>query len=129
MSATAGARAGSALIGAPPNNQDDFYIIRGWYRSYGLYNANSSAGFVYAAKRPIDGGSESKQAAVIAGMVIVILAIIVPTVARVVVRLRENQTRFGSDDWAIIAATVCTTLKVSIIYEFSWRAQYPRNQV
>lgn len=106
MSDTAGARAGSAPIGDPPNNQVDFYIVRGLYRTIGVYSANASAGYVYAAKKPDHAVQESKQTAVIVGMVIVILAIVVPTVARLVVRLRGNQTRFGSDDWAIIAAAV-----------------------
>jgi hypothetical protein len=109
---TAGARAGSALIGDPPNNQNDFYIVRGWYRSIGVYTANASAGYGYAATKPEGAANESKQLMIIFCMVVVILAIIVPTVARVAVRLRGNQTKFGSDDWAIIVAAVRASLLI-----------------
>ncbi|ETS75087.1 hypothetical protein PFICI_13571 [Pestalotiopsis fici W106-1] len=104
MELTAGARAGSAFIGKTPNNQDDFFIIRGWYRSYGLYTANASDGFLYAAKRPEHAIDESKQTSIIIGMLIVILAIVLPTIGRLVIRLKNNSTRFGSDDWAILVA-------------------------
>ncbi|KAF7557622.1 hypothetical protein G7Z17_g560 [Cylindrodendrum hubeiense] len=96
----------SALIGNPPATLDDFYIIRGMLRVYGLNNVNASLGYLYAIPKPADPPNESKQVGIIVGMVIVILAIVVPTLARVAVRLKANQTRFGSDDWAtIIAAT------------------------
>lgn len=106
MELTAGARAGSAFIGEPPNNQDDLFIIRGWYRSYGLFAANASQGFLYAAKKPENAVEESKQTAIIIGMLIVILAIVLPTIGRLVIRLKNNSTRFGSDDWAILVAAV-----------------------
>ncbi|KAF2997466.1 hypothetical protein E8E14_002632 [Neopestalotiopsis sp. 37M] len=110
MELTAGARAGSAFIGEPPNNQDDLFIIRGWYRSYGLFTANASQGFLYAAKKPENAVEESKQTAIIIGMLIVILAIVLPTIGRLVIRLKNNSTRFGSDDWAILVAAIATVV-------------------
>ncbi|KAH8659867.1 hypothetical protein BX600DRAFT_513529 [Xylariales sp. PMI_506] len=102
--ATKGALAGSAFIGDLPNNQDDFYIVRGWYRAIGLPSANASLGYIYGAKKPENYVSESKQTEVIVGMVIVILAIVLPTAARIIIKLRGAATKIGSDDWVIVIA-------------------------
>ncbi|GKT44668.1 uncharacterized protein ColSpa_04849 [Colletotrichum spaethianum] len=72
----------SAKIGKPPNNVRDYNIIRGIYRQYGITTLDPSLGYVFAAKEPKNAVHESKQPAIIAGMVIVMLAIIVPTAAR-----------------------------------------------
>lgn len=45
-------------------------------------------------------------------MVIMILAIIIPTVTRLALRLSKRQMEFGSDDWAIIAAAVSELLPI-----------------
>lgn len=99
---------GSALIGMPPNNQRDLDIVRGWYRRSGQWDIDASKGYLLAAKAPEDYvfGSETKQPGIIAGMVVVILALIVPTAARLIARGRGQYTQFGSDDWAIAVATV-----------------------
>ncbi|KAF6806813.1 integral membrane protein [Colletotrichum musicola] len=97
---------GSAKIGKPPSNIRDYNIIRGIYRQYGLTTLDPSLGYVFAAKEPANAVHESKQAAIIAGMVIVMLAIIVPTTARLVVKSRGAQTKFGWDDWVIVAASI-----------------------
>ncbi|KAL0941412.1 uncharacterized protein CTRU02_204175 [Colletotrichum truncatum] len=96
----------SAKVGKPPNNTRDFNIIRGIYRQYGVTTVDPSLGYIFAAKEPPNAVHESKQAAIIAGMVIVMLAIIIPTVARLVVKWRGSQTKFGWDDWVIAAASI-----------------------
>ncbi|KXH36481.1 hypothetical protein CSIM01_04996 [Colletotrichum simmondsii] len=94
----------SAKIGKPPNNTRDYNIIRGIYRQYGVTTLDPSLGYLFAAKEPANAVHESKQGAIIAGMIIVLLAIIIPTAGRLWVRGRGAQTKFGWDDWVIIAA-------------------------
>lgn len=96
----------SAKIGKPPNNQRDYNIILGIYRQYGIAGLDPSLGYVFAAKEPENAVHESKQGAIIAGMVVVMLAIIVPTAARLWVRGRGAYTKFGWDDWVLCAGAV-----------------------
>ncbi|OLN92066.1 hypothetical protein CCHL11_01309 [Colletotrichum chlorophyti] len=96
----------SAKIGKPPNNERDYNIIRGIYRQYGVTNLDPSLGYIFAAREPANAVHESKQAGIIAGMAIVMLAIVVPTAARVWVRSRGAYTKVGWDDWVIIAAAL-----------------------
>ncbi|RBA14135.1 hypothetical protein FPRO05_02927 [Fusarium proliferatum] len=91
-------------LGEPPATDDDFYIVRGILRTYGLNNVNASVGLVFSIQRPENPPDESKKPAILAGMILVILAIVVPTVARVIIRLKGARTQFGADDLAIIAA-------------------------
>ncbi|GKT56616.1 integral membrane protein [Colletotrichum tofieldiae] len=98
--------AASAKIGKPPNNARDYNIIRGIYRQYGITTVDPSLGYVFAAKEPENAVHESKQPAIIAGMVIVMLAIIVPTAARLWVRGRGAHTKFGWDDWVLCIIVV-----------------------
>ncbi|KAG4281770.1 hypothetical protein FPRO06_10674 [Fusarium proliferatum] len=91
-------------LGEPPATDDDFYIVRGILRTYGLNNVNASVGMVFSIQRPENPPDESKKPAILAGMILVILAIVVPTVARVIIRLKGARTQFGADDLAIIAA-------------------------
>jgi hypothetical protein len=96
----------SAIIGAPPNTDRDLDIVRGWYRRFGMGNVDPTKGFLLVARQPPGYVPESKQAGIIGGMVAVILAIVVPTVARLIARSRGKHTRLGSDDWAIVVAAV-----------------------
>jgi len=96
----------SAFIGDLPANGDDLAIIKGVLRLYGLNNVNASAGYQYAIKRPADPPVESKQAGIVVGMAIVILAILVPTIARIWIRLGKRSQEFGLDDWTIMVAAV-----------------------
>ncbi|KAF9691265.1 hypothetical protein EKO04_010696 [Ascochyta lentis] len=96
----------SAFIGRPPNNVRDYYIIKGLLRMVGMKDANPMMGYVLAARPPPGYVHESRKAGFQIGLVIVMLAIIVPTSVRIFVRARKNQMRFGWDDWSIIAAAV-----------------------
>ncbi|KAK1977685.1 hypothetical protein LZ30DRAFT_664636 [Colletotrichum cereale] len=101
----------SAKIGKPPNNIRDYNIIRGIYRQYGFTTLDPSLGYVIAAKPPANAVHESKQPAIIAGMVIVIMAIIVPIAARLWVRRRGTPTKIGWDDWVL-----CAGAALGIVY-------------
>lgn len=96
----------SAHLGDPPSNEDDFFIIRGMFRSARLFNANASEGWVSVAKKPADYEHESKQAGIIAGMVVVIVLITLVTAVRLASRYFKKSMKFCLDDWVILIATV-----------------------
>ncbi|EQB48066.1 hypothetical protein CGLO_12762 [Colletotrichum gloeosporioides Cg-14] len=96
----------SAKIGKPPNNTRDYNVIRGIYRQYGVTTLDPALGYIFAAQEPANAVHESKQGAIIAGMVIVMLAIVVPTTGRLIVKWKGTQTKFGWDDWVIVAASI-----------------------
>lgn len=95
----------SALMGEKPKNQDDWYIIHGIYRAYGI-DADPDDGYLYAPSAPDGYVHESKQAGIIAGMAVVIAVILIPTVARLIVKARSRQAILGADDWTIMVAAV-----------------------
>lgn len=96
----------SALVGNPPNTQQDFYIIRGLDRSYELNISDPNDGWTYFAAEPSGYVHETKQTQVIVGLVIMILTVLIPTATRVILRASNPAMQFGSDDWAIILAAV-----------------------
>lgn len=96
----------SAILGNPPNNEDDFFIVRGIFRSVGLFSANASRGWITVPKEPAGYVYETKQPGIIAGMVIVMLLISVVTATRLALRYYSTKMVFGSDDWVILAAAV-----------------------
>lgn len=99
----------SAFVGSPPATEDDERIVRGVLRMYGMANANVSQGLFFSIQRPENPPDETKVPSILAGMIIVILAIVVPTGARIMIRLKGARTQFGLDDWAIICAAVSFT--------------------
>ncbi|KAM0229796.1 hypothetical protein ACHAPO_009681 [Fusarium lateritium] len=94
----------SAFVGSPPATEDDLHIVKGVLRMYGLENFNASLGLTFSIQKPENPPVETKVTEILAGMIIVILAIVIPTTARILIRLRGARTRFGADDWAIICA-------------------------
>lgn len=100
----------SALFGDPPNTKRDYYIIRGIDRTYGLGSSDPNDGFTYFASEPPGYVHETKSSSILAGLVIMILTILIPTVTRLVLRASIPAMSFGSDDWAIILAAVSFSL-------------------
>lgn len=96
----------SAFLGQPPNNLDDYHIVRGIFRYYGLYNANASLGYVPAYAIPAEFTHDSKQPAITAGMVIVIFVIVASTVTRLALRALKPTLHIGWDDWTVLLASV-----------------------
>ncbi|SPJ80723.1 uncharacterized protein FTOL_08834 [Fusarium torulosum] len=94
----------SAFVGEPPATEDDLNIVRGILRMYGLGNVDPSLGLTFSIQRPENPPDESKKPEILAGMIIVILAIVVPTIARIIIRIKGARTQFGPDDWTIICA-------------------------
>ncbi|KAK8048520.1 hypothetical protein PG994_010250 [Apiospora phragmitis] len=95
----------SAFVGQPPNTERDYYIVRGFLRAARLDNVDPAEGYIRAAQSPYPGYEySSKQPGIIAGLIIIIVAITVATVSRLALRVSMTQLRFGADDWATIAA-------------------------
>ena len=97
----------SAFVGQPPNTERDYYIVKGFLRAAGLENVDPALGYIRAAQPPNSGYVyTSKSPGIIAGLIIIIVAITVATVSRLALRVSMTQLRFGADDWACIAAAV-----------------------
>lgn len=96
----------SAFLGQPPDNIDDYHIVRGIFRYYGLYTANASLGYVPAYATPAEFTHDSKQPAIIAGMVIVMIVIVASTAIRLALRAFKPILHFGWDDWTVLLASV-----------------------
>jgi len=97
----------SAPFGQPPNTEDDYFVIKGLFRMYGLQSIDPHAGFVLALQPPPGYVFESQVSSIVAGMIFVTLAMIVPTTTRLVLRGRKASVlRFGLDDWTILLAMI-----------------------
>lgn len=96
----------SAYVGAAPNTQRDWYIVRGLLRAVGQGDVDPAEGYILA---PQDNGEPyvSKRPAVIAGIIIAMVAITIVTSVRLGLRVSMSQMRLGADDCATIAAAVC----------------------
>ncbi|GKU06793.1 unnamed protein product [Fusarium langsethiae] len=94
----------SAFVGSPPATEDDLHIVKGVLRMYGLESFNASLGLTFSIQKPENPPVETKVPGILTGMIIIILAIVLPTAARVIIRVRGARTQFGADDWAIIFA-------------------------
>lgn len=97
----------SAFYGQPPNTVRDANIVQGtFWVDFKLNTLDPNGGIPFAPVPPPGYEHEDKQAAIIVGMVLVILAITVPTVARIVARFRSTEMRLGLDDYTIVLAAV-----------------------
>ncbi|KAM0280826.1 hypothetical protein ACHAQH_003856 [Verticillium albo-atrum] len=101
----------SALYGQPPNTVRDANIIQDtFWVDFRLDTLNPSIGIPFAPAPPPGYEHQDKQAVIITGMVIVILAIVLPTVARIIARCRSSEMQLGPDDWTIILAASLATV-------------------
>ena len=98
----------SALVGQPPITDDDYWVVRGLLISIGLTDVSPKAGAQIPPARPPPDRYhyETKGPGIIAGMVVCIVVMTAVTGARLMVRLRKRELRFGPDDWLIIPALV-----------------------
>lgn len=105
----------SAFVGQPPATQNDYYIVKGLFRMIGMVDANPMAGYFLSAKPPPNYVHETRVPSVLTGLIFVVLAIVVPTAARIGLRLRRGSTmQFGWDDWTLIVAAVGSTIMIPL---------------
>ncbi|KAF6829616.1 integral membrane protein [Colletotrichum plurivorum] len=124
----------SAFVGQPPATQNDYYIVKGLFRMMGMVDANPMAGYFLSAKPPTDYVHETRVTSVLTGLIFVVLAIVVPTAARIGLRLRRGSTmQFGWDDWTLVLAallalvypvTQITSIAVGAAALHQWEVTY-----
>ncbi|KAJ0154183.1 hypothetical protein CTA2_13037 [Colletotrichum tanaceti] len=111
----------SAFVGQPPATQHDYYVVKGLLRMAGMPKADPMMGYFLAAKPPPGYVRETRLPGVLAGLIVVLFAIVVPTAARIGLRLRRGSSmQFGWDDWAIsLAALLALVYPVTQIYSLA----------
>ncbi|GME62570.1 hypothetical protein GTA08_BOTSDO13540 [Neofusicoccum parvum] len=92
----------SALIGSPPETQDDYWIVKGMLRAVHMGNVDADKGYNFLPKRPAGYQYEDKRAGIIIGMSVCIFVMVVVTSARLGLRLFRTGLRWGADDWMLI---------------------------
>lgn len=97
---------GSALIGQPPNTEEDYWIVLGILRRAGLEGRDPAKGAQIPPPRPLNDQYTSRGPRIIAGSSVCIILIILITGTRVLIRALYRGLRWGWDDWMIILASV-----------------------
>ena len=107
---------GSAVIGQPPNNQDDFFIVRGLMRVMGLPDGvlDPAKGLQLPLKRPATDeyplSYPNKGPGVIAALSVAITLVVLITGTRLQLRFFRKDLHWGWEDIVIIPAAVCFPL-------------------
>lgn len=103
--------ADSALMGQPPNTEQDSRIVRGlWYIMGFFNNVDVSKGMVGVfPSRPPNYVHESKAGAIIAVGTIMLALQFFVTAFRLYLRYFSPRMVWGWDDWAIIPGVVRST--------------------
>lgn len=99
---------GSAIIGQPPNNQDDYWIIKGIGRIFQIPDGviDPNQGFPTQLHRPPNYKFETRGPGIAAGASVAIVLITLITGTRLSLRAFRKELRWGLDDWMIIPAAV-----------------------
>lgn len=107
---------GSALFGQPPNNQDDWFIIRGFARSLGIPDEvlNPSHGFPSPLQRPPNSPYVSRGPSMIASMAVAMALVILITGARLGLRYFRRDLKVGYDDFVIVPAALATVAYMAV---------------
>lgn len=105
---TPGMKNHSALVGFPPNSQDDYWIIRGMFRYLGIDDAINDPNNGYTVVPIISDSQKDEQAvaSIIIGLVMSLLLMTVASCIRLGLRLFRPGLRWGWDDWMLIPAMV-----------------------
>ena len=96
----------SAVMGQPPNNQQDFWIVKGIIRRYGLKGRDPAEGVQIPPLRPLNDDYHSRGPGIIAANCVCIFLTLLFTGSRLLIRALYRGLRWGWDDWLILAASV-----------------------
>ncbi|KAI9815931.1 MAG: hypothetical protein M1827_001923 [Pycnora praestabilis] len=96
----------SALVGQPPLNSDDYYIVRALLREAGLFNLDPKNGAMLPPARPPNYHYHTRGPGIIAGMSLVIAFVVLITGARLMLRSFRRELKWGWDDWVIIPSAM-----------------------
>ncbi|KAH8676145.1 hypothetical protein BX600DRAFT_546837 [Xylariales sp. PMI_506] len=110
----------SAFVGSPPNTKNDYYIVQGFLWNVYLYDADPNLGYSLAITKPHEDYTySSRKQEITAGLSIVLVAIVLPTLGRLYLRMFLSRLRFGADDLATIVAAIMgiiyTTLQIVMV--------------
>ncbi len=107
---------GSALVGNPPANQNDFYIVRGFYRSYNLPFMNPEEGIPVLKAPPGAPHGQNRGPGIIGSYSVLIFLLVVITSTRLALRYFKKNLKWGPDDYAIIlgASGACAWIAITI---------------
>ena len=97
---------GSALVGHPPNNQDDYWIIKGFLRLSGLSDKMIHPDKGLALHKPAHASDDERGTGLMAAMCVALALIVLITGTRLSLRYFRSDLKWGWDDWMIIPATV-----------------------
>lgn len=102
--------AGSALIGQPPNNEDDWFIIRGLARRRNIPDAkfDPSKGYPWPVKRPPNPEYTSRGPGMLASMSVAIFLVVLITGSRIGLRIFRRDLKVGIDDYVVVPAALLT---------------------
>ena len=107
---------GSALVGNPPANQNDYDIIRGFYLGYNLPATNYTEGIPLLRAPPGAPHGQNQGPGIICSYSVLIFLLVAITSARLALRYFNKALRWGPDDYAIIigASGAVTWLAIAI---------------
>ena len=96
---------GSALVGQPPANQDDFYIVRGLLFQSGLLNKFDPKQGLPTKPPPVV-RHDTRGPSITVGLSVAIALTVVITATRVIAKYVMRFSSLGWDDFLIVIATV-----------------------
>ena len=111
--------AGSALLGHPPNTQEDKDIIQGFfYLATGmpLTQAMEKSAIIPVIAPP-NASHDSRSGEVIAAIAVVMALVITITGTRLSLRLFRKDLKWGPDDWAIIIGLIGVLAWCSLVIQ------------
>lgn len=110
---------GSALLGHPPNTQEDLDIIKGFFflsAGMPLTQAMEKSAIIPVVTPP-NAPHDSKSGELIAVMAVVMALAVTITGTRLSLRLFRKDLKWGMDDWAIIVGLIGVLASFSIVIQ------------
>lgn len=95
----------SALIGQPPNTDEDYYIARGIILKLGL-DLDPAKGVAIPPLRPPGAHFETRGPSIAAAHAMCVVVIVLVTGTRLLIRALHHRVKWGWDDWLMIPAAV-----------------------
>lgn len=104
----------SALIGQPPNNQEDYWIVLGILRRAGMPNLDPAKGAQIPPSRPLNDQYKSRAPMMLAADIVCIVLVVLITGTRLLIRALCHGLRWGWDDWMILLASVSLVCRARV---------------
>ena len=102
----------SALVGHPPNNQNDYWIIKGFLRQSGLPDKIIHPDNGLPIHKPPHALDNERGTELMAATCVAIALVFLISGTRLALRYFRSDLTWSWDDWMIIPAAVCLILNV-----------------